>query len=155
MAYKMTSRPRGIGELLVDCATYQLFSVTVPWVCCDHATVHHHVPAGRVLQFVSKAIKKPFLLKYKYMAAFCNPMSAVFFAVLLSGLIINNKHFTCGMKDRVGTERDAEALTKLFIHLGFYTNRYDDLRGRDMHKKLQVRVPPLKPVILTTYLTLA
>ena len=57
----------------------------------------------------------------------------------VAGIVINNKHFTCGMKDRVGTDRDADALTKLFINLGFYTNRYDDLRGRDMKKKLRVR----------------
>ena len=28
-----------------------------------------------------------------------------------------------------GTDRDAESLTRLFIHLGFYTNRYDNLKG--------------------------
>ena len=56
----------------------------------------------------------------------------------LTGVIINIKHFTYGIKDRVGTDRDAEALMKLFIHLGFYTNRYDDLKGKDMRKKLQV-----------------
>lgn len=53
------------------------------------------------------------------------------------GLVINNKHFTCGMKDRVGTDRDADSLVKLFIYLGFYTNRYDDLTGKAMHQKLQ------------------
>lgn len=42
-------------------------------------------------------------------------------------------------QDRVGTDRDAEALMKLFIYLGFYTNRYDNLKGRDMHRRLQVR----------------
>jgi len=69
-----------------------------------------------------------------------------FCGLFLPGLIINNKHFTCGMKDRVGTERDADALMKLFIYLGFYTNRYDDLKGRDMRRKLQVKL-----VILETY----
>ena len=53
------------------------------------------------------------------------------------------------MKDRVGTERDADALTKLFIYLGFYTNRYDDLKGREMRRKLQVKfVTFLKPIII-------
>ncbi len=61
----------------------------------------------------------------------------VYFAVC-AGIVINNKHFTCGMKDRVGTDKDAEALTKLFIKLGFYTNRYDDLTGREMKKRLRV-----------------
>lgn len=55
-------------------------------------------------------------------------------------IVINNKNFTCGMKDRVGTDRDAENLTKLFMWLGFYTNRYDNLTGKKMHSKLQVRV---------------
>ena len=55
-----------------------------------------------------------------------------------AGIVINNKNFTCGMKNRVGTDRDADALVKLFIHLGFYTNRYDDLKGKDMRKKLRV-----------------
>ncbi len=57
----------------------------------------------------------------------------------VAGIVINNKRFTCGMKDRVGTDRDAEALSKLFINLGFYTNRYDNLRGKDMKRKLKVR----------------
>ena len=57
----------------------------------------------------------------------------------LPGLIINNKHFTCNMKDRVGTDRDADSLVKLFLYLGFYTNRYDDLKGTDMRRRLQVR----------------
>ena len=43
------------------------------------------------------------------------------------------------MKDRVGTDRDADALVKLFLHLGFYTNRYDDLKGTEMRRRLQVR----------------
>ena len=53
-------------------------------------------------------------------------------------IIINNKNFTCGMKDRVGTNIDAEALTRLFIYLGFHTNRYDNLKGRDFKKRLRV-----------------
>ena len=56
----------------------------------------------------------------------------------VAGIIINNKHFTCGMKDRVGTDKDAEGLTKLFVHLGFYTNRYDNLKGKDFRKRLRV-----------------
>ena len=43
------------------------------------------------------------------------------------------------MKDRVGTDRDADALVKLFLYLGFYTNRYDDLKGTEMRRRLQVR----------------
>ena len=54
------------------------------------------------------------------------------------GVVINNKYFTCGMKDRVGTDRDADSLTRLFTSLGFYTNRYDNLKGKDMRAKLQV-----------------
>ena len=42
------------------------------------------------------------------------------------------------MKDRVGTDRDADALFDLFIKLGFYTNRFDNLKGREMRGKLQV-----------------
>ena len=55
------------------------------------------------------------------------------------GLIINNKHFTCNMKDRVGTDRDADSLVRLFLYLGFYANRYDDLTGVEMYRKLKVR----------------
>jgi hypothetical protein len=54
-------------------------------------------------------------------------------------IVINNKKFTCGMKDRVGTDVDAEMLVRLFVHLGFHTNRYDNLKGRDFKKRLQVR----------------
>ena len=43
------------------------------------------------------------------------------------------------MKDRVGTDRDADSLVRLFLYLGFYTNRYDDLTGTDMRRRLQVR----------------
>ena len=42
------------------------------------------------------------------------------------------------MKDRVGTDRDADSLTQLFTHLGFYTNRYNNLKGKDMKGTLQV-----------------
>lgn len=42
------------------------------------------------------------------------------------------------MKDRVGTDRDADSLTKLFMYLGFYTNRYDNLKGKEMRGTLQV-----------------
>ena len=51
-------------------------------------------------------------------------------------IIINNRNFTCGMKDRQGTDKDAESLSKLFPHLGFYTNRYDNLKGKEMHARL-------------------
>ena len=53
-------------------------------------------------------------------------------------IIINNKKFTCGMKDRVGTDVDAEQLTRLFLYLGFHTNRYDNLKGKDFRRRLQV-----------------
>ena len=45
------------------------------------------------------------------------------------GIIVNNQIFTCGMKNRIGTDKDAAALQQLFTHLGFYTNRYNDLTG--------------------------
>ena len=57
----------------------------------------------------------------------------------LVGVIINNKHFTVNMKDRVGSDRDAESLVRLFLHLGFNTNRYDDLKGAEMRRRLKVR----------------
>ena len=38
----------------------------------------------------------------------------------------------------MGTDKDADALVRLFIHLGFYTNRYDDLTGKDMRQRLRV-----------------
>ena len=57
----------------------------------------------------------------------------------LVGLIINNKHFTCNMKDRVGTNLDADSLVRQFLYLGFYTHRYDDLSGYEMHRRLKVR----------------
>lgn len=63
-------------------------------------------------------------------------VSSTFFV----GILINNKYFTCGMKDRVGTDRDADSLTKLFVHLGFYTNRFDNLKGKEMRGKLQVSI---------------
>ena len=52
-------------------------------------------------------------------------------------IIINNRNFTCGMKDRLGTDKDADSLSRLFPFLGFYTNRYDNLKGKDMHARLQ------------------
>ena len=36
-------------------------------------------------------------------------------------------------------DRDADSLVRLFLYLGFYTNRYDDLKGTEMHRRLQVR----------------
>ena len=56
----------------------------------------------------------------------------------ITAIIINNRNFTCGMKDRVGTDIDANSLTKLCNFLGFYTNRYDNLRGADFKKRLRV-----------------
>ncbi len=73
-------------------------------------------------------------------------------SVLPIGIVINNKHFTCGMKDRVGTDRDADSLTKLFTHLGFYTNRYDDLKGKKMREILEVRAFLMLPRAVTNYI---
>ena len=53
-------------------------------------------------------------------------------------LIINNRNFTCGMKERVGTDRDAKNLFDLFEWLGFKTKRHDNLTGKDMKKTLEV-----------------
>ena len=53
------------------------------------------------------------------------------------GIVINNRNFTCGMKDRVGTDKDADSLVRLFKYLGFYTNRYDNLNGSQMHQKMK------------------
>ena len=50
------------------------------------------------------------------------------------GIIVNNKIFTCGMKNREGTDKDAAALQRLFTHLGFYTNRYNDLTGNQFRR---------------------
>lgn len=61
--------------------------------------------------------------------------------IFVVAIIINNRNFTCGMKDRVGTNKDAENLTRLFVYLGFHTNRYDNLKGRDFKKRLQVGSP--------------
>lgn len=33
----------------------------------------------------------------------------------------------------LGTDKDAESLTRLFIYLGFYTNRFDNLKGTYTH----------------------
>ena len=88
--YKMTSKPRGIGN-----AKYQHFNYVV-------------VP----------------ILKYTFFLAI--------------GLVINNKHFTNGMKDRVGTDRDAESLTELSTFLGFKTKRYNDVTGKNIRAILEV-----------------
>ena len=50
------------------------------------------------------------------------------------GIIVNNEIFTCGMKNREGTDKDATALQRLFTHLGFYTNRYNDLTGSQLRR---------------------
>ena len=49
-------------------------------------------------------------------------------------VVINNKIFTCGMKNREGTDKDAAALQRLFTHLGFFTNRYNDLTGTQIRR---------------------
>jgi len=53
------------------------------------------------------------------------------------GVIINNRVFTCDMPIRNGTDKDAVALEKLFTFLGFYTNRYDNLKADEMECKLK------------------
>ncbi|XP_065902727.1 caspase-7-like isoform X2 [Dysidea avara] len=53
------------------------------------------------------------------------------------GVIISNRIFTCDMPMRNGTDKDASALEKLFTYLGFYTNRYDNLKAADMEHKLK------------------
>ena len=54
------------------------------------------------------------------------------------GLIINNRKFTCGMKERVGTDKDAENLYNLFNWLGLATQRKDNLTGKEMTKEFEV-----------------
>ena len=54
-------------------------------------------------------------------------------------IIINNKEFTFRMYNRDGTDKDAERLCKLFKWLGFLTKRYDNLTGKEMRSRLQVR----------------
>ena len=53
-------------------------------------------------------------------------------------LIVNNRKFTCGMKERVGTDKDAENLHQLFNWLGFTTIRKDDLTGSAMRREFEV-----------------
>lgn len=53
-------------------------------------------------------------------------------------LIVNNRRFTCGMKERIGTDKDAENLHRLFDWLGFSTKRKDDLTGKAMKKEFMV-----------------
>ena len=56
------------------------------------------------------------------------------------GVIINNKTFSGRLADygpRTGTDIDAAALQKLFTHLGFYTNRYNDLTASQMRQTLK------------------
>ena len=50
------------------------------------------------------------------------------------GIIVNNKIFTCGMKNREGTDKDAAALQRLFTHFGFHTNCYNDLTGSQFRR---------------------
>jgi hypothetical protein len=52
-------------------------------------------------------------------------------------LIINNRNFTCGMKERVGTNKDAENLFSLFNWLGLATIRKDNLTGKAMTKEFE------------------
>ena len=53
-------------------------------------------------------------------------------------LIINNRNFTCGMKERVGTDKDAENLFHLFNWLGMATIRKDNLTGKEMIREIEV-----------------
>nr|CAD10676.1 caspase 3 [Geodia cydonium] len=52
-------------------------------------------------------------------------------------LIINNRNFTCGMKERVGTDKDAENLYGLFNWLGMATIRKDNLTGKAMTREFE------------------
>ena len=52
-------------------------------------------------------------------------------------IIINNRNFTCGPPERIGTDKDAEALVQLFTYLRFFTNRYDNLTVAEMERKLK------------------
>ncbi|CAI8040687.1 Caspase-3 [Geodia barretti] len=52
-------------------------------------------------------------------------------------LIINNRNFTCGMKERVGTNKDAENLFSLFNWLGLATMRKDNLTGKAITKEFE------------------
>ena len=52
-------------------------------------------------------------------------------------IIINNRNFICGPPERLGTDKDAEALVKLFTYLRFFTNRYDNLTVAEMECKLK------------------
>lgn len=55
-------------------------------------------------------------------------------------IIINNRNFTSpsGYSERQGTDVDAASLTRLFMYLGFYTNRFDNLNGSDFRERLKV-----------------
>ena len=53
-------------------------------------------------------------------------------------LIVNNRKFTCGLKESVGTDKDAENLHQLFHWLRFITIRKDDLTGSAMRKEFEV-----------------
>ena len=53
-------------------------------------------------------------------------------------LIVNNRKFTCGMKERVGTDKDAENLHQLFHWLGLTTIRKDDLTGSAIKREFDV-----------------
>ena len=52
------------------------------------------------------------------------------------GVIINNKIFSGGLRDRIGTDKDAASLKALFVRLGFNTEQYDNLTAREMVDKL-------------------
>ena len=45
----------------------------------------------------------------------------------MSIIVRGNFHFLFSL---LGTDKDAESLTRLFIYLGFYTNRFDNLTGK-------------------------
>ena len=53
-------------------------------------------------------------------------------------LIINNRNFTCGMNERVGTDKDAENLYDLFNWLGLATIRKDNLTCEAMTNEFEV-----------------
>ena len=64
-------------------------------------------------------------------------------------LIVNNYKFTCGMKERVGGDRDAENLFRLFNWLGFITIRKDNLTGSAMRREFEVSLAMYIPSTCT------
>ncbi|XP_065185519.1 caspase-3-like isoform X1 [Sycon ciliatum] len=51
-------------------------------------------------------------------------------------LIINNRNFTCGMKDRAGSDVDAKALASTYKHLGFTVHTLTNQTGQQIRDNL-------------------